>query len=89
MKKKPQTLVPHEGEKLKSYVARLKAEYKYVPANADMFRPYYVEVLSIGNLNAKQQWLKTHVGEDAYYSVAGVLWYFDNDDDAIWFKLSF
>lgn len=84
-----EVLVPFTGESIKAFVDRYRATLTYVPANATIFRPHFSEVWSPNNIKAKEQWLDRHIGVDAYWAIAGMWWYFDNAEDAAWFKLSF
>lgn len=82
-------LVPFEGETITAFVARYRSTQKYVPANTAIFRPHFPEVWSPDNREEKEQWLNANVGIDAYWTIIGLYWYFDREDDATWFKLSF
>jgi hypothetical protein len=82
-------LVPFADETIKEFVERYRTTLTYVPANGAIFRPHFSEVWSPDNMKEKEKWLNTHIGVDSYWSIAGLWWYFDNDEDATWFKLSF
>ncbi len=86
---KQKVLTPTDGETIKAFVDRCKATLTYVPANTVIFKEHFAPVFSPGNRTAKEQWLAANVGVDAYWVIASMWWFFDDAEDATWFKLSF